>query len=79
MVEVTDLKYDPLENEGWERRSIHDEPRLSEVVKMYEEMGLEVLVISPEPDLKEGCKACVTGQPEKLKVVYTRKKVKEGG
>ena len=30
---------------GWERRSILDEPRLSEVVEAYRELGLEVRVV----------------------------------
>ena len=72
MVDVTELKDGPLEKEGWVRRSILDEPRLSEVVEMYEEMGLEVLVIDMDPDLADGCDICITGESEKMKVVYTR-------
>ena len=72
MVDVSDLKEDPLEKEGWQRRSILDEPRLSEAVKMYEELGFEVLVTEFDSELfdaPEGCFDCVDGQ---LKVVYTR-------
>ncbi len=77
MVDVSDFKNDPLEKEGWERRSILDEPRLSEVVKMYEELGLEVLVTdfdSEKIDAPESCSDCVD---EQLKVVYTRAKKEE--
>jgi hypothetical protein len=77
MVEVTDFKDDPLEKEGWRRRSILDEPRLSEVVKMYQEMGLEVLIVDLDPRLVEGCKNCIEYQPRRYKVVYTR--AGEGG
>lgn len=72
MVDVTEIKEHPLEKEGWERRSILDEPRLSEVVGMYEEMGLEVLVIEMTPDLADGCEECIAGKQEKLSLVYTR-------
>lgn len=79
MVEVTDFKDDPLEKEGWRRRSILDEPRLSEVVKMYQEMGLEVLVVDLDHRLVEGCKNCIEHQPGRLKVVYTRPREGGGG
>jgi fructose-1,6-bisphosphatase/sedoheptulose 1,7-bisphosphatase-like protein len=76
MVDVTDIKSRKLEKKGWVRRSILDEPRLSEVVMMYKEMGLEVMVIDMDPDIADGCKTCVMGHKGKLKVVYTRKKKK---
>jgi putative NIF3 family GTP cyclohydrolase 1 type 2 len=79
MVEVTDLRENPLEKEGWERRSILDEPRLGEVVQMYEEMGLEVLVTDIEAELGNGCKSCVGDQYGKLKVVFTRNRDVGGG
>ncbi len=79
MVEAADFKEDPLEKEGWQRRSILDEPRLGEVVKMYEDMGLEVLVTDLKPELAEGCKTCIDGQAGKLKVVYTRSRKGGGG
>ena len=37
MIDVTELNENPLEKEGWEKRSILDEPRLSEVVKIYKD------------------------------------------
>ena len=77
MVDVSDFKEDPLEKEGWERCSILDGSRLSEVVKMYEELGFEVLVTEFDPekiDASESCSDCVD---EQLKVVYTRAKKEE--
>ena len=79
MVEVADLKDDPLEKEGWQRRSILDEPRLGEVVKMYEDMGLEVQMTDLKPELAEGCKTCIDGQAGKFKVIYTRSGKGGGG
>lgn len=78
MVEVNDFKDDPLEKKGWQRRCILDESRLSEVVKMYEELGLEVLVKEIEPGNMKSSESCTECEIGKLKVVYTRpKKVKE--
>ncbi len=79
MAEVIDIKKNPLEKEGWQRRSILDEPRLSEVVEMYESMGLDVIVVDFEPELAEGCKTCLACQTGKFKVVYTRPKNGDGG
>jgi len=66
---------DELKKEGWTRQSVLSEPRLSEVVELYESMGLEVRV---EPvdleELDEECKACFEADPESCKVVYTRPK-----
>ncbi len=33
-----------LESENWQRRGIFGEPRLSELIAFYEELGYEVLV-----------------------------------
>ncbi len=67
-----------LENElirqGWEKQSTHDEPRLSEMVAMYEEIGFEVR-LEPFDRLSEpGCTECMKISPEKYKIIYTRKK-----
>ena len=37
-------KEEELVNEGWERQSVLSEPRLSEAVEMYKELGFEVRV-----------------------------------
>lgn len=59
-----------LAKDGWEKQSVLSEPRLSEAVEMYKELGLEVRV---EPvDLAcvdEDCKECFD---EACKVIYTR-------
>ena len=73
MVEVKDIQKERTDEEGWERRSILDEPRLSEAVHMYEEMGYEVLVKEVRAeDVKDGscCTECI---PDTMKVIYTRK------
>jgi len=74
MADATDFKDedDPLVKEGWERRSILDEPRLSEVVQMYRDMGLQVKVVELDPKLLIACDTCLTGAKENYKVVYTK-------
>ena len=63
-----------LSNEGWARQTTYDEPRLSEVVAMYEEIGFEVH-LEPFNSAEElGCTECMKTSPEKYKTVYTRKK-----
>jgi hypothetical protein len=56
------------------------EPRLSEMVEMYESIGFEVLV-EPLPSKEEledsgceepGCTACFDVDPERYRIIYTR-------
>ena len=63
-----------LAGQGWEKRTIYDEPRLSELVDMYEEMGFEVLLEPVIPEEEPGCSECMKIVPERYKVLYTRKK-----
>jgi len=64
----------PAELEGWTERNTTDEPRLSELVELYEELGFEVMVrpIAVE-ELAETCSVCVMADPERYKTIYTRK------
>ena len=79
MVDTREIKGDDaLIAQGWERRSILDEPRLSEVVEMYKDMGLEVKVVELKPEMiEEGCGTCLVAGLERYKVVYTRGKLGE--
>ena len=74
---------DKLTKAGWERRFIASEPRLSEMVEMYEEIGLEVL-LEPLPTKEEseaegtencadkGCTACFDVDSERYRIIFTR-------
>ena len=62
-----------LLNEGWEKRSTIDEPRLSELAKMYEEIGFEVLLEPFEPDKEPDCSECMKISPQRYRTIYTRK------
>ena len=60
----------------WKRRSIIDNDRVSEQVEMYESIGFEVMVknVDPEELPEDYCKECFITNPEKYKILYTRKK-----
>jgi hypothetical protein len=62
-----------LNNEGWEKRFTIDEPRLSEMVKQYKELGFEVL-LEPVDTSSEECTACITAFHDRYKTIYTRRK-----
>jgi hypothetical protein len=72
MVSVTDFPEDRLESEGWERRSILDDPRLSEVTASYEEMGLEVTLKDIDGVQVDECTSCLDGPTGRFMIVYTR-------
>jgi hypothetical protein len=66
-------RHEQLQKDGWTRRFIYDEPRLSEAKELYESMGLEVRLETVIPEeLEGGCDTCITAAPERYKVIYTR-------
>jgi len=70
-----------LTKEGWERKFISMEPRLSEMAELYESLGLEVL-LEPLPSKEEaaatggceasGCMVCFDVDRDKYRIIYTR-------
>jgi hypothetical protein len=67
-----------LLEQGWEKRFLADEPRLSEMKEMYESIGYEVL-LEPLPAKEElsacaetGCTACLDLDPGRYRTIYTR-------
>ena len=74
---MTEGKVNGLGNDvditGWERRTTTDEPRLSELVELYEEIGFEVMLrpISRE-ELGQDCQECYLAEPERYRTIYTR-------
>jgi hypothetical protein len=64
-------------NEGWEKQATYDEPRLSEMVEMYEEIGLEVHLEPFNVENEPGCNGCMQLMPDLFKTIYTRKIVAE--
>ena len=63
-----------LKKEGWEKRFTMDEPRLSEAVAQYEEIGFEVL-LEPVDTSSEECTFCLTAMSDRYKTIYTRPKI----
>jgi hypothetical protein len=70
------MKKEELEKQGWIKQTTYDEPRLSDIVEMYEEMGLEVRIAPFNPDENDepGCSECMNAQPDRYKTIYTRMK-----
>ncbi len=61
-----------LRKQGWEKRFTVDEPRLSEAVETYKELGFEVL-LEPVDTSSEQCTSCITVSSGRYKTIYTRK------
>jgi hypothetical protein len=58
---------------GWIKQATYDEPRLSEMVDTYREIGLEVHLEPLHPDQEPGCAICMASMPDKYKTIYTRR------
>ena len=60
---------------GWQRCFVADEPRLGEAVETYRELGFEVTTVAVRlDDADDGaCTACMRLDPERFRVIYTRR------
>lgn len=58
---------------GWTLRGIYDDPRLTELASLYEDLGFRVHLAPCTSALVSGCKECLKHTPEKYKVLYTKK------
>jgi hypothetical protein len=63
-----------LVSAGWEKQATYDDPRLSEMVDMYKQIGFEVHLEPFNADNEEGCTGCMTLFPDQFKTIYTRRK-----
>ncbi|MCP4604554.1 MAG: hypothetical protein GY847_29200 [Proteobacteria bacterium] len=63
-----------LEKQGWEKRNTYDDPRLSEIAEMYEEMDFEVHLEPFDPEEETECSECMKVDPKQYKTIYTRRK-----
>ena len=59
--------------DGWTRQFNTDEPRLSEAVETYQQMGLEVHLepVIVDPD-SETCQMCFEQDCDRYKTIWTR-------
>ncbi len=63
-----------LIKEGWRKQATYDDPRLSEMVKMYEEIGLEVHLEPFNAENESRCTGCMQLNPDLFKTIFTRRK-----
>ena len=71
--------YDQTKKIGkWKARTRQftaDEPRLSEAVEEYRELGFEVLIEPIDSKEMEGvCSSCLMAACDQYKIIYTRRK-----
>jgi hypothetical protein len=67
-------KEEKLLAQGWEKRFVACEPRLSEFVELYRSIGYEVH-LEPLGEEEEGCTECTRcfeRDREKYRVIFTR-------
>ena len=76
-------KQKALEAQGWQRRSWLEEPRLSEAVREYRELGFAVHLEPVDPQVcqeSQGCAACLQ-DPQvaaRCQVIFTRREPGRG-
>ena len=67
-----------LIKEGWQKQATYDDPRLSEMAEMYQEIGLEVHLEPFNAENESGCTGCIQLMPDLFKTIYTRGKAGKG-
>jgi hypothetical protein len=86
MVSESPLRVEELEKEGWVKQFVANEPRLSEAVSLYEELGFEVH-LEPLPKEQEcdncsgaeghrekgECRVCFEGFEDQYRIIFTRR------
>ena len=68
-------RQEELTGQGWQKQATYDEPRLSEMVAMYNEIGMEVHLEDFHPDEAPACTECITVRLDQYKTIYTRKRL----
>jgi hypothetical protein len=63
---------------GWQKRSTYNDPRLTELVEVYEEIGLEVHLEPFNLANATGCSECMQVMPGLYRTLYTRQKPAKG-
>jgi len=64
-----------LTKDGWQKQATYDDPRLSEMVEVYEKIGLEVHLEPFNAVFESDCTSCMRSKPDSFKTIYTRRKV----
>jgi hypothetical protein len=63
-----------LAAQGWQKQATTDDPRLSEMVELYAELGFEIHLEPFRPEAEPGCTGCLAAFPDRYKTIYTRKR-----
>ncbi len=73
------------EADGWTRRFVACEPRLSEITELYKESGFEVLLVPLRAKTADDgciktreekeCMECYRGAEEKYRIIYTKPEI----
>jgi hypothetical protein len=66
-----------LIKKGWQKQATYDNPRLSEMVAMYEEIGHEVHLEPFNAENETGCTGCMQLMSDLFKTIYTRRKAEQ--
>ena len=61
-----------LIKEGWVKQATYDDPRLTEMVEIYEKIGLEVHLEPFNAKNENGCSDCMQQIPDQFMTIYTR-------
>ena len=71
-----------LEDRGWRKRFVAAEPRLSEAVEMYRELGFQVrlepvpapekISNGPPKSIERKCHACFEGSEDQYRIIFTK-------
>ena len=65
---------EPIDLTGGDKRTTIDDPRLSELVEMYDDLGFEVLLRPPSKgEMGEECGECLLADPSRYRTIYTRR------
>lgn len=64
---------DVLCRKGWEYKGVFDEPKLSELVEMYEEIGFDVRLEAFNPDEESGCTECMKTAADRFRMIFTKR------
>ncbi len=63
-----------LVESGWKKQTTLDEPRLSEMIELYKEIGFEVRLEPFDPGDDPNCTECMLRSPQQFRTIFTRKK-----
>ena len=67
-----------LTKDGWQKQATYDDPRLSEMVEVYEKIGLEVHLEPFNAENETRCSGCMQLMSDLFKTIYTRRKAEQG-